>query len=271
MSTPLFWRDPAIPHVELRKVADGRSVCYAPHTHAQWSMGAITGGESSFAYAGHDFHVRTGSLVFVNPEWVHACNPVAGRPWAYYMLYVDAAWLANLRHRLGLSNHAAWQDLAADVMQAPEIFAAFVDLAEYLLTPSATGEDKHARLAAFLSALMLRLPAHSEPLPAPSRLRALAAYLDAHCAEAVSLDALCAFTDLSPGHLIRSFRRHFHMTPHAYLINRRIQLGQRELRRGRPIVEAALNAGFADQPHFQRTFKRLLAATPHQYRKTSVD
>ncbi|MGO1888564.1 MAG: helix-turn-helix domain-containing protein, partial [Halomonas sp.] len=49
-------------------------------------------------------------------------------------------------------------------------------------------------------------------------------------------------------------------------INQRIQLGQQVLKQGHPIVEAALNAGFNDQPHFQRTFKRLVAATPNQYR-----
>lgn len=265
-TTPLFWRDPALPHVELRKVDDGRRVCYAPHTHAQWSMGAITRGESSFAYAERRYHVRTGSLVMVNPEWVHACNPIENRPWAYYMLYLDATWLAALRHRLGLSPHAQWQDLATDVMESPATFAAFVDLAEHLLATAPDAATKQARLTDFLADLLPRLPVRPEAPPTPPRLRALAAYLDAHCADEVSLDTLCRYTGLSPGHLIRSFKQHFRMTPHAYLINRRIQLGQGELRRGRPIAEAALNAGFADQPHFQRTFKRLLAATPRQYR-----
>ncbi len=271
MSTPQFWRDPSLPQIELRKVEDGRSVCYAPHTHAQWSMGAITRGESSFACADTQHHMRAGSLVFVNPEWVHVCNPIEDRPWAYYMLYVDAAWLAALRHRLGLSDTAVWQDLAPEVMHAPDTFAAFVRLAEDLLDPTVAVVDKRARLTAFLANLLPQLPALPARQPAPPRLRALAAFLDARCTEEVSLDTLCRHTELSPGHLIRSFKRHFRMTPHAYLINRRIQLGQSELRRGRPIVEAALTAGFADQPHFQRTFKRLLAATPRQYRAPSVD
>jgi AraC-like DNA-binding protein len=56
------------------------------------------------------------------------------------------------------------------------------------------------------------------------------------------------------------------MTPHAYLINRRIQYSRAQLRRGRQIADVALDAGFADQAHLQRTFKRLVAATPGQYR-----
>ena len=89
-------------------------------------------------------------------------------------------------------------------------------------------------------------------------------------AEDVSLDTLCEISSYSAGHLIRAFRQYFGRTAHAYLLNRRIQLGRLELANGTPIAEAALNAGFADQPHFHRTFKRLMAATPNQYRQPST-
>ncbi|MBP6793379.1 MAG: AraC family transcriptional regulator, partial [Aeromonas sp.] len=38
------------------------------------------------------------------------------------------------------------------------------------------------------------------------------------------------------------------------------------LRQGQPLAEVALASGFADQAHFQRQFKRRVAATPGQYR-----
>lgn len=82
---------------------------------------------------------------------------------------------------------------------------------------------------------------------------------------------ICSRSGYSAGHLIRAFRQHFGLTPHAYLINRRIQLGQRELKRGKSIVEVALSAGFTDQAHFQRTFKRLVATTPNQYRQSLLN
>jgi AraC-like DNA-binding protein len=111
-----------------------------------------------------------------------------------------------------------------------------------------------------------------QPLPrAPAILQELAAYLDVHAPEEISLDTLCERSGYSPGHLIRAFKQHFGFTPHAYLINRRIQLGQSELKGGKPIAEAALSTGFSDQPHFQRTFKRLVAATPNQYRQPSLE
>ncbi len=230
-------------------------------------MGAITQGESTFVCGQRQYPVETGSLVFVNPNWVHACNPIRGQPWAYLMLYIDAQWLSGLRYRLGLSSTQEWQDLAPDVMRLPEVFGAFVELAQCLLDSARSAKLKNDHLVAFLSDLMLRLSACEAVQAAPASLSALADYLDQHCAEAVSLDLLCRQAEVSPGHLIRSFKRHFRMTPHAYVINRRIQLGQRMLRLGRPIAEAALESGFSDQPHFQRMFKRLLATTPGQYRQ----
>lgn len=234
-------------------------------------MGAITRGASTFVNGPRQHRVDAGSLVFINPNSVHACNPIAGRPWAYLMLYVDAQWLADLRCRLGMTELPEWRDLAPDTMRSPEFFDAFVALADALLDPSLSVEAKEDQLLSFLSALLPRLPPSDSRPAAPATLSALADYLDAHCAGDVSLDMLCREAEISPGHLIRSFKRHFGMTPHAYVVNRRIQHGQRVLRQGRAIVDAALESGFSDQPHFQRLFKRLLAATPWQYRQGSVD
>jgi hypothetical protein len=59
LTQPVFWRDPRMPYVELRKVGDGRKVCYAPHSHTQWSIGAITEGTSTFIYRSDEYHVNT--------------------------------------------------------------------------------------------------------------------------------------------------------------------------------------------------------------------
>jgi AraC-like DNA-binding protein len=56
------------------------------------------------------------------------------------------------------------------------------------------------------------------------------------------------------------------MTPHAYLVNCRIEYSRAQLKRGRAIADVALEAGFADQAHLQRVFRQFTAATPRQYR-----
>ena len=47
-TTPRFWRDSQLPFVEARDVLDGRQLCYAPHSHEVFSIGAITRGRSTY-------------------------------------------------------------------------------------------------------------------------------------------------------------------------------------------------------------------------------
>lgn len=269
---PIFWRDSRMPHIELRKVADGREVCYALHSHTHWSLGAITAGQSTFVCRGVECHVHEGTLVLMDPEAAHACNPIDNQAWAYLMLYVDTDWISRLRHELGLLAEPRWQDIAPTVVTDKVLYAGYCALAECLLDAGRELLDKQTQVVEYLSALMLALS--SEPVravsPVPGNLKQLAAHMDNHCTGDLSLDELCSYSGFSPGHLIRAFKQHFGMTPHAWLINRRIQYTQRALKAGQSLVDVALNAGFADQAHFQRTFKKLVAATPDQYRRVSA-
>lgn len=272
-SKPIFWRDARLPHVELRKVGDGRKVCYALHSHTQWSIGAITGGKSTYQYRDDHYQVHGGDLVLMNPGWVHACNPIDNQPWAYLMLYIDAGWLTDLRFRAGLLAEPQWHHIATATISNRLWYDRYCRMAGCLLDPQSDLLAKQTEVVEFLSDLMHELAKQSvaEEPRARGTLTALARHLDEHAAEEVSLDTLCKLSGYSAGHLIRAFSQHFGLTPHAYLVNRRVQLGRRDLANGTPIAEAALNAGFADQPHFQRAFKRLMAATPNQYRRPSPD
>ncbi|WP_227875994.1 helix-turn-helix transcriptional regulator [Kushneria konosiri] len=96
-----------------------------------------------------------------------------------------------------------------------------------------------------------------------------AAFIRTNCLSPLSLEQVAHAAGCSRFTLIRGFRRDYGITPHAFLIDCRIRWGQRALRRGADIAETALNCHFADQAHFQRTFKRLTAATPRQYRQAT--
>nr|WP_290699602.1 AraC family transcriptional regulator [Amphritea sp.] len=270
VSKPLFWRDSRMPHVELRKVTDGRQVCYAAHSHAQWSIGAITEGKSTFCYRDDRCQVSAGDLVLINPDWVHACNPIDNQPWAYLMLYIDAEWLTALQYQLGLLDEPEWEDIGTAIVSDRRYYLEYCQMASCLLNSQMDLQDKQAAVIEYLSGLMRVLASRrNQPAqPVPNVLRELADYLDEYAAEEISLEDMCLRSGYSSGHLIRTFKRHFSLTPHAYQINRRIQRGQHELKRGRSIADAALTSGFTDQPHFQRTFKRVVAATPNQFRQS---
>jgi AraC-like DNA-binding protein len=100
----------------------------------------------------------------------------------------------------------------------------------------------------------------------PPILERAAEFIRQNCARSLKLQEICAEVDLCASHLIRSFKEVYGLTPHAYQINCRIEFCRSRLRKGWTIADVALAAGFSDQAHLQRIFKRVVAATPGQYR-----
>jgi AraC-like DNA-binding protein len=269
-ATPTFWRDAAVPFLEARAIDDGRHVCYARHAHETFSIGLITGGASEYLNGRTRQHVRAGSVVLMNPGDVHACNPLGDEPWAYRMFYVDCAWLGRLQQDVDGSAGAAFQPYSPTASTDPGLYAGLAALYETCLDPHLDALAKHGAAIAFFTTLHETLqPAPAVPSPADDQLRRAADYIEAHCMRALKLDDICAAAGMSPSHLIRGFKARYGMTPHAWLVNCRIQLCRRRLKDGEPIADVALAAGFADQAHLQRAFKLHVAATPGQYRASA--
>lgn len=85
--------------------------------------------------------------------------------------------------------------------------------------------------------------------------------------EPLSLQDLARGADVSADHLARTFRSHYRCTPGQYLRQLRIEHAQRELEASKvSIVTIAAAAGFSDQSHFTRWFRRHTGTTPAQYR-----
>ncbi|MDB4837905.1 AraC family transcriptional regulator [Marinomonas sp.] len=267
---PLFWRDADLPFVELRQVLDGRGVSYSPHTHEEWSIGAILEGQSEFLCADRLHKVERGALVMMNPDEVHACNPDQGSPWGYYMMHINKKWLTQHLFEQGIRADLQWQDTRVDTVLSKAFYDDFVLLCERLMSTEYRSKEKAFFLKGYFFQLFTYLDITEKVatlLPA-NKLYNVADYLNTHCLQDTPIEDISAEFGFSTAHFVRAFKRHFNMTPHAYRLNKRIQLGQQALKQGHDIADIAQAVGFSDQAHFQRVFKKRVAATPHQYRRS---
>jgi AraC-like DNA-binding protein len=90
-------------------------------------------------------------------------------------------------------------------------------------------------------------------------------YLQDNLPRNVTLDELAAAAGAGRHRLIRLFREGLGLPPHRFQLAQRIKLARRLLERGEAPGEAALEAGFFDQSHMHRHFRRTLGETPGSY------
>lgn len=265
---PIFWRDRALPFLEARSVHDGRRVCYSKHWHETFSIGLIAKGRCNYINGRKATGVSVGTVVLMNPGDVHACNPVRGEPWSYKMLYIDVPWLCKTEGDATMNPSRSFVPFATIATTQPALYNGLSRLFDTLTNATTAHLEKQTATVSFVELLRRSIGASKFIMdPAsPRRLMYAADFIRQNCTRSLSLEDICIEANLSASHLIRAFKKAYGLTPHAYQLNCRIEFGRSQLRAGRTIADVAFAAGFADQAHFQRVFKRFVAATPGQYR-----
>lgn len=264
--THRFLRDPRLPFVEVRDATDARAAGYGLHSHDTVSVGLVTGGRSTYVHERGADEVDAGTVVLMNPGAMHACNPHAGSAWSYRMVYIDAGWWRRVQCELGADRAGALREFDATSLREPALGACVTRVCERLADAHASVLAREQAVVELATALQARAGVPRVAPEASAGLARVAALLTECCHQPFSLAELCAAAGLSEAHLVRSFKRRYGMTPHAFLIDRRLQRSRQELRRGRAIADVAAEFGFADQAHLQRTFRRVWATTPGRYR-----
>lgn len=223
------------PGVELRSTWLSTQA-YKRHSHAQLSIGAILEGQTCCTCNGEPFTLHPGDLIVIPAHMPHSCNPVAGQPRSYHMLYLET-------------------DLqpAMQVIRSEALFRQYLAVVD-TLSPGA--------INALLSAL-----AESSATPEPLRPSSLALLqtLRQSLQEPPSLDVLARRFSLRKETLIRTFKQDTGLTPGTFLAISRVEFAKARLRAGDNIADVSYQSGFADQSHFHKTFVSYTAATPRQY------
>src|SRR5258705_10730909 len=92
--------------------------------------------------------------------------------------------------------------------------------------------------------------------------------LEAHLTQNISIEEMAKLVGLSQSQFARSFKISTGMPPYKWTLDARIKRAQELLLLGKEsIAFIALQTGFADQSHLTKTFRRIMGATPKDWRR----
>ncbi|HED3881636.1 protein YbfI [Enterobacter hormaechei] len=209
---------------------------YKRHCHPQLSIGAIVEGQTCCVCNGREYILQPGDLIVIPAYVPHSCNPVAGQPRSYHMLYIDTDL-----------------PLAVQVIRNATLFMYYQEVVERM---SPASVDR------LLTALPHCMDEGEKPGSTSQQVQQ--AFLSS-LSSPPSLDALAQRFSLRKETLIRTFKKDTGLTPGSFLNISRVEYAKARLRAGDDIADVGYQSGFADQSHFHKTFVRYTAATPRQY------
>jgi len=255
VSAPAF---PGLERIEARFFG----AVFEPHRHDTYAIGLTLDGVQTFYYRGEKRVSRPGEIIILHPDEVHDGGAGAEDGLRYRMLYLEPSLLQRCLDAESSSLPFVDQPIVVDPRLRSVLDGALGDLDEGLnelqvddlVAEIAQGLVRHARMPL-------------KPLGRLARRSAdlARAYLEANSTRPVRSQELEKIAGLDRYALSRHFRAAFATSPHRFLLMRRLQRARSLIGAGDPLAEVAAAAGFADQSHLTRQFKKAFGVTPGRW------
>jgi AraC-like DNA-binding protein len=240
---------------------------FAPHAHEELAIGVVEAGTLRTRIGSPTIVAPAGSLIAVNPGVIHTGEPVDRAGYRYRMLYLGREVLEHLTERFLEGSSSAARMLQSRIEDSR--------LAARLARVHAsyeTEEDRFTSESLLVDVIGELFARHAEAPRATTEdatngrvVRIVREYLEDQCTRVVTLAELAALTGLSPFYVSRTFRAAVGVPPYAYLSLARVRRARALIDRGHPPSAVTHEAGFSDQSHFTKQFKRVVGIPPGQY------
>jgi AraC-like DNA-binding protein len=258
-----YLRNPALPGVEML-VANPSTANWCMF-HERYLLCGCPSVATSWVYRRKTHVIDDGATAFMEPGETHRVL-TKSRPSHFFTLFIERDELVRRAEESAATGIPHFR--VTEVFDAPLLTA----LARLSLDLRA-GRDA-LQLQSGFAVLAHRILKYTEIRPVARRasgpmlrrsLERAREILEDRRNEPVTLDELARAAALSRFHLVRSFAKEYGLPPHSYQIQMRVRDACRFLRAGMPCVQVASAAGFADQSHFARHFKRIMGVAPGIY------
>jgi AraC-like DNA-binding protein len=226
------------------------------HVYDRFALVALTAGEAVVWCGGEEHRLRPGDLWVIEPGDVQRELPTTR--------YVAVSLTLNAKLVRSLTERAAGTArLPVAIADVSPLVGELCALADGIKAQRERAWQRR-RLETLIGAL--------EPLwdravtrPEPALVVRARRTLADPSGGALSLRELSRRLGCAPGYLCRVFSEHTGIGPHAYQLQQRLLEAARLIESGRTVACAATLAGFSDESHLRRHFRRRFGVAPGRY------
>lgn len=130
---------------------------------------------------------------------------------------------------------------------------------------------EQASALAFFKTVQFLARQKTETKETSEQLEKIRLYMACHITENVKLCEIAEHFYISEEHLIRLFKKNYHITPHQYILQSKLRFAMIMLRTTKDSIEEISNRlNFSDPRHFSAQFKKHIGIRPLAYRKVSL-
>ncbi|MER7461280.1 AraC family transcriptional regulator [Streptomyces sp. NPDC097981] len=265
-----YWRDGSRPLEAMQ--AHFFDHVYSLHSHDAYSFGVTDAGAQSFRCRGADHTSGAGMVMAFNPDEVHDGRAAVELGYQYRIVHIGPSVVSEILADASDGRTGGMPLFMKPVLTDPVLTGALARLHAALVGRASQltrGELLTAAVLAMAERGATRAPRRrtltgQAQRQAARRARAL---LNEAPLEPISADDLARAAGCSRFALYRAFRQEYGMPPSDYQRMLRLRRARGLLTCGVPSADAAASAGFSDQAHFNRWFKRTYGVTPGTFQR----
>lgn len=259
-ATLAFTPVPALPEYHVVLVLSGQGRIGERERLGEWSETSLRPGQVFVTVPGEPYEVRWRGTRHRRLQTLHVFIPARAVRRAIRQVYGRAAGTVVLRDASDLRDR--------DVRRLLDLVAAELDRGDAAIRPAVVSLADLLALGLVRQLALHTTPSRQDPaLPGFLVQRAQAALARA-LDQPLEIRTLAAELRLSEFHFSRLFRRAVGMPPAQYRLQCRIRRAQELLRTTTlPIIQIALEVGYATPSHFAARFRRETGVSPSAFRR----
>ena len=240
---------------------------FAKHSHPTFSLCMIDAGEIGITYhPDTKITLHPGQIALFHPDQVHLTQNLTDAPLPYYNLHMDKAWTLAIQQKYFQTEKLLPMKtpIITEEYYATELMDIISQINQTLLTDTKI----ESKLTSLLERLFITYTNKESHIDEEQLFDQIKTYILEHIDQEISATTIAAHTGYSTAHISRRFKAGFGLTLQAFLIDQRIHHAKALMLQHSDLSlsQIALEAGFYDQSHFIKNFKKAYSISPNAYK-----